>query len=257
MKKLYKEIATSVVLFFGILLATLQVDWMNLLHLTPTIVGDKLSEWMWDLTSVTLDEIETEDVCLPIDTLMHEMCVSNGIDPASVSIVVTRSHEVNAYATVGNHVIVNTALIEMMENESQLCAVLGHEMAHLQLGHIRSAIRQQAALQVIIVLITGNGRSNNIGKLTARIVGNSITRAKEREADETGVRYLEAMHLDPLEMAATLEKFESYGLLSYLMTHDDSKKRAEHIREMDITSEGPFRQILSPGTWETMQEACK
>ena len=256
MKKILIEAATSLILFFGILFATLQVDWLNVFHLTPTIIGDKLSEWVWDMMSVGMDEVNSDNVCLPIDTLVHEMCVANGIDTASVSIVINRTSEVNAYATVGNHLIVNTAFIEKVENESQLCAVLGHEMAHLQLGHIQSAVRQQAALQVILVLITGNSRSKDFRNLIGKIIGNSITRAKEREADETGAHYVDAMHLDAKEMATVFEKFESYGLLSYLMTHEDSKKRAERIREMHFTSKKPFRQILSSETWEAMQEAC-
>ena len=48
MKQIIKEFLVSALLFFSILLLTLQVDWMKTFHLTPTIVGDKLSEWVWD-----------------------------------------------------------------------------------------------------------------------------------------------------------------------------------------------------------------
>lgn len=89
------------------------------------------------------------------------------------------------------------------------------------------------------------------------MVGNSLTRAKENEADAQGARYLHAMHLDPLEMATTLEKFESYGIFSYLTDHDDSKKRADRIRKMEFSDNGPYRQILSSETWERLQESCR
>ena len=257
MKKILKESLVSAFLFFCIFYATLQIDWMKAFHLRPTIVGDKLSEWVWKLSESSLWKVNNHDVCAPIDSLVHEMCKANGISTADVHIVINRDNEVNAFATVGNHLIINTALIKKMENEAQLCAVIAHEMAHLRLGHIQSAVRQQAVITVFLALVTGNGQSEMLANMTSKVISNSITRAKENEADEQGARYLHAMHLNPMEMANTLETFESYGILSYLMDHADSKKRAENIRKMHFPNNGPYRQILSQKTWNKLKEACQ
>ena len=257
MTKIFKECLVSAVLFFSVLFLTLQVDWMKMLHLTPTIVGDKLSEWVWDLTYMGVNEVKSDHVRLPIDTLVNEMCKANGIDTASIHVVVSKNSEVNAYATVGRHIIVNTGLIEKMDNEAQLCAVIGHEVAHLELGHIQSAIRQKAIFQVLLILLTGNGNTEGLINLTSDMISNSITRAKEDQADEQGARYLYAMHLDPMEMANTLESFESYGILSYLTAHADSRERAERIRKMHFGKETAYRSILSPETWELLTEGNK
>lgn len=256
MKKIFKEFIISALLFFGILGITLQVDWMKTLHLHPTIVGDKLSEWVWKISETSLWKVNDHDVCAPIDSLVSEMCKANGISMADVHVVINRDNEVNAFATVGNHLIINTALINKMKNESQLCAVIAHEMAHLRLGHIQSAVRQQAIITVLLAMITGNGNSDMLTNLTTKMISNSITRAKEDAADEQGARYMHAMHLDPMEMANTLETFESYGVLSYLMDHADSKKRAEHIRKMQFSNNGPYRKILSAETWIRLKKAC-
>ena len=254
MKQIIKEFLVSALLFFSILLLTLQVDWMKTFHLSPTIVGDKLSEWVWNLTYMGLHEVKSDNVCLPVDTLVNEMCKANGIDTASVHVLVSRNSEVNAYATVGRHIIVNTGLIEKMDNESQLCAVIGHEMAHLELGHIESGIRQKAIFQVLLILLTGNGNTDGLITFTTDMISNSITRDKEERADEQGARYLYAMRLDPMEMANTLESFESYGILSYLTDHADSKDRAEHIREMHFGKNTTFRSILSPESWQQLKQ---
>ena len=258
MNKALKEFALSAVLFFGIFYATLQVDWMRLLHLSPTIVSDKLTEWTWDLMSSGIREVQTDEIILPIDTLVREMCLANGIDTASITVVVSKTPEVNAYATVGRHLVVNTGIINIMDNEAQLCAVLGHEVAHLQLNHIQTGIRRQAAIFVILTLITGNGRgTDRLNEFITDMIGNSITRTKENEADAQGARYLHAMHLDPLEMGNALEKLDSYGVFSFLSDHDDSKKRAERIRNMEFSDNGPCRQILSAETWERLQQLCR
>lgn len=255
MKKIVTEFFVEALLFFGLFFLTLKVDWMKLLHLTPTIVDDKLSELVWDITCDGLHEVKADAVRLPVDTLVTAMCKANGIDTASVHVVVSRNSEVNAYATVGRHIIVNTGLIQKMDNESQLCAVIGHEMAHLELGHIQSGIRQQAIFQVLLILLTGNNNVDGLINLTTDMISNSITRSKEDAADEQGARYLHAMHLDPMEMANTLESFESYGVLSYLTDHSDSKARAEHIRQLHFPPNGPFCPILSPATWEALNAA--
>ncbi len=257
MKKILKESAISALLFFSILYVTLQVDWMKVFQLRPTIVGDKLSEWVWELSESSLWKVNDRDVCEPIDSLVKEMCKASNISNTDIHVVINRDNEVNAFATVGNHLIINTALIKKMENESQLCAVIAHEMAHLRLGHIQSAIRQQAAITVFFTLITGNGHSEMLANITSKMISNSITRAKENEADEQGARYMHAMHLDPMEMANTLETFESYGILSYLMDHADSKKRAEHIRNMHFPNNGPYRKILSQETWDKLKQSCQ
>lgn len=254
MKQIIKEFLVSAMLFFCILFLTLQVDWMKTFHLTPTIVGDKLSEWVWDLTYMGLHEVKSDNVRLPVDTLVNEMCKANGIDTASVHVLVSRNSEVNAYATVGRHIIVNTGLIEKMDNESQLCAVIGHEIAHLELGHIESGVRQKAIFQVLLILLTGNGNTDRLISLTTDMISNSITRGKEEQADEQGARYLYAMGLDPMEMANTLESFDSYGILSYLTDHADSKDRAEHIRKMHFAPNTTFRSILSPESWQMLKE---
>lgn len=111
MKKIVTEFFVEALLFFGLFFLTLKVDWMKLLHLTPTIVDDKLSELVWDITCDGLHEVKADAVRLPVDTLVTAMCKANGIDTASVHVVVSRNSEVNAYATVGRHIIVNTGLI--------------------------------------------------------------------------------------------------------------------------------------------------
>ena len=255
MKKIVTEMLVSAALFAAVFLLTLQVDWMKTLHLSPTIVGDKLSEWVWTLTRQGLHEVKSDCVRQPIDTLVREMCIANGIDTATIHVVVSRNSEVNAYATVGRHIIVNTGLIKKMDNEAQLCAVIGHEVAHLQLGHIQSGIRQQAVFQVLLMLLTGNGSAEGLISLTSNLISNSITRAKEDQADEQGARYLDAMQLDPMEMARTLESFDSYGILSYLTDHADSKDRAKHIRQLHFAKKAPpYRTILAPKTWQALQE---
>lgn len=257
MNRVLKEFLISAVLFFGILFAALQVDWLKVLHLRPTIVEDKLSEWTWKFISTQINETTDDEVRLPVDTLMRELCLANGIDTASVHLVVCSDNVQNAFATVGRHLVIYTSLIGMMENEAQLCAVLSHELAHLQLGHIKSGVRRQAAINAVLIMLSSGRSTGQMNDLLGDLISNSFSRASENAADAEGARYMHAAHLDPMEMAAMLDKLselEEGGLrIPYFSDHDDSKKRAKRIRGMQFDDNGPYRQILSPGTWEKMK----
>jgi len=53
----------------------------------------------------------------------------------AVSFYVLNSDEVNAFSHVGGHIYLNKGLLEIIETDAELQFVLGHEIAHLELGH--------------------------------------------------------------------------------------------------------------------------
>src|ERR1700759_641718 len=48
---------------------------------------------------------------------------------------IVKTKEINAFAGPGGHIGVNTQLIITTHNESELAAVMAHEMAHVRLHH--------------------------------------------------------------------------------------------------------------------------
>jgi len=55
---------------------------------------------------------------------------------------VIKSSAINAFATPGGYVYVNSGLITIMENESQLAAVIAHETGHVKARHVAQMIEQ-------------------------------------------------------------------------------------------------------------------
>src|SRR5258705_9103431 len=67
-------------------------------------------------------------------------------DDQNFQYFIIRSSEINAFATYGGFICVNSGLMLLTESESDLAAVLGHETAHVPHRHIAPAVLAQKRL---------------------------------------------------------------------------------------------------------------
>ena len=56
---------------------------------------------------------------------------------------------VNAFAAPGGVILITRGLYEILDNEAQLAAVLGHEVAHVMRRHHVEVVRKQAGTQAL------------------------------------------------------------------------------------------------------------
>ncbi len=71
---------------------------------------------------------------------------------------VAQDDSINAFATMGGFVYVNTGLIAAAENEAELASVIGHEIAHITERH---AINQMRNVAISQGLMSATGLSEN------------------------------------------------------------------------------------------------
>jgi predicted Zn-dependent protease len=160
---------------------------------------------------------------------------------------------INAFAAPGGYVAVNTGLIRATETESELAAVLAHEIAHVTQRHIarrfeameRMTIPTIAALAAAILVGSQSGEAGaaaiaaaQAGALQMQI---DFTRANEKEADRVGMQTLARAGFDPHSMPSFFERLQTatryYGRPpEFLSTHPvnvariaDSRSRAEEL----------------------------
>lgn len=104
---------------------------------------------------------------------------------------VVRSVDAVAYSMTGGYVYVSPAMLQLTADDSELAAVLAHEMAHLVLGH--AIVRQR-------VLDGAGDPSEKAAELDA------LGRTMEFEADALGIRMIAAAGFDPKAPARLLER---------------------------------------------------
>ena len=110
---------------------------------------------------------------------------------------------INAFALPGGQIFVAAGLVEFAQSEAELAAVLGHEMAHVDLRHCIERYQYQLALETI-----GAGEIGQLAELARRLVAIGYTKYQELEADTEGVR---------LSIAAGYQPEAAEGFFTRLM----------------------------------------
>lgn len=154
---------------------------------------------------------------------------------------------VNAFAMPGGVVAVHTGLILSTESESELAAVISHEIAHVTQRHIARmfAKNKGSALKTGLGVLAGAiaaSQDSSLGQavMTASIASQiqrqlNFSRQAESEADRVGMRILAGAGFDPEGMPQFLGKLEHsagayQNITAYLRTHPLSINRVSDTR---------------------------
>jgi predicted Zn-dependent protease len=125
---------------------------------------------------------------------------------------VVDSSSLNAFAAPGGYVFMNRGLIEIMEDEGELAAILAHEIAHVQSRHIAQRMARARTLNLAALggMLAGIFLGGEAG--AAAIAGSqagatsamlNYSRQDEEEADRKGLRYLEAANYSGEDFATS------------------------------------------------------
>ncbi|MCX6216950.1 M48 family metallopeptidase [Spirosoma sp.] len=122
----------------------------------------------------------------------------------------------NACAYPDGSVFVHTQLLNEIENEAQLAAVLGHEIAHVTYRHSRQEYEQSQAISVGKVAVStalvsaygleASELSNAIAAFGGAALSSSYSRKLENQADRIGLNYIYEAGYDPREAPKLWER---------------------------------------------------
>ncbi|MSQ98414.1 MAG: M48 family peptidase [Xanthomonadales bacterium] len=125
---------------------------------------------------------------------------------------------VNAFAAPGGVVVLYSGLILAADNESEVAAVLSHEIAHITQQHMERAIESAKSMTIPLLLamvglvLAGGGSGEAIqgalmgGSAAAQQAQIYFTRQNEIEADRIGMQTLYQAGYDPRGMGEFFEK---------------------------------------------------
>ncbi|MBK9392496.1 MAG: hypothetical protein RJA63_3299 [Pseudomonadota bacterium] len=165
---------------------------------------------------------------------------------------------INAFAMPGGVIGVHSGLINTSQSESELAAVIAHEMAHVTQHHIGRSINQQSGSTAVLIaslLIAVLAARNSPTAAEAAIAGGqaamlqnqlNYSRDFEREADRVGLQILETGGFDPQAMPMFFERMrQAYhgegDAPAYLRTHPLTNERISDVQGRVRTL--PYRQV--------------
>ncbi len=121
---------------------------------------------------------------------------------------VIESDQINAFAAPGGYVYFYTGLIREMDKESELAAVMAHEISHVVARHSIRQLQTAMGTSVVLQLALGK-KSENTQALAGAALGimmSGYSRAHETEADKFGAIYMARAGWNPNGMLLMFDK---------------------------------------------------
>ncbi len=147
--------------------------------------------------------------------------------------------EVNAYATLGGHVIINRGLIEKLPNENALAMVLAHEIAHVKHRHPIRGLGRTAVVLIALMAIAGVQGDDLIGTVigdTGAITLLTFSRGQEREADRSALEAVAGVYghtagaLDLYTVLMEAHGEKHFTAPTFLRTHPLTEDRVATLK---------------------------
>ena len=187
-----------------------------------------------------------------LNALGYQLVASSPARHMDFGFFFVRDPMLNAFALPGGFIGVHTGLIIASQSESELAAVLAHEIGHVEQRHIaRMLARQKESTAIalgtlLLALLAARSNSSSSSDLTqAAILGGqaaavqqqlNFSREAEREADRVGFQILVDAGFDPRAMQTFFGRLQQGSRIyesaapAYLRTHPLTTERIADIQ---------------------------
>jgi Zn-dependent protease with chaperone function len=166
------------------------------------------------------------------------------------TLTVIKDNNANAYVIPGGHVYILTGMLNMVNSDDELAAVMAHELAHAQMRHSLKNFRTSAIMVEILKRAVKNKKDRESwGTILAYLSLMKFSRTQEDEADDIGQVKMAAAGFNPSAQVSLWEKFlkkygETSGLMGYLSSHPSSSSRVQNaknnLKKMNIAYSEEF-----------------
>jgi len=161
----------------------------------------------------------------------------------SYQFALIESADLNAFAAPGGFIYVTTALEKLAEDDAELGAVIGHEIAHVAARHSVNQVQRALGYEIVSSLILGDAKSADARQAADiafdTVVMTGYSRKDESQADELGIKYAARAGFDPYGMArffARLEERQQQGVMDpmfeFMMSHPNIAERRQKAQAL-------------------------
>ncbi len=158
-------------------------------------------------------------------------------------VVVFEDKSLNAFALPGGKIGVYTGLLDLVDNQDQLAAVIGHEVGHVMARHSNARLSQQAGTNLGISLIQAVAAPQSaLGQTAIGLLGVGAqygiimpySRLQESEADKIGLDLMARAGFNPTESIRLWQKMDQAGQgmepVEFLSTHPSHASRIQNLQ---------------------------
>ncbi len=230
------------------------------------------------------DVISDPEVESYIQSIGYQLSSHSDNTEQPFTFFVVNNSAINAFAGPGGMIGINSGVIINSANESELAAVMAHEIAHVTQRHLARMFEQQSLLSIptaaamvgaiIVAVVNPSAGAAALAGVSGLSTQNQInfTRSNEEEADRIGMKTLARANYNPRGMPSffeTLQRISRYSQSAapeFLRTHplttsriSDSIARAESYPAKAYTNSASYELIrykLLVASFKTGKEAA-
>jgi beta-barrel assembly-enhancing protease len=204
-------------------------------------VGEKL---LYSVRS-TFHLLDDPDIHQYINSLGQEILTATGPQYFEFRFFVIKDKEFNAFAAFSGMIFFYSGLIESMNSENELFAVMAHEIGHTTKRHLASRIEKGTAVSIGTVALALASLAMGGGVATQALFAGSLatgqslnlhfSRSDENEADLLAYDWMKKLGRNPDSMEKMLQtmrritRYRSGKVPQYLLTHPDPEARLDYI----------------------------
>lgn len=152
-----------------------------------------------------------------------------------------KSDQLNAYVSPGGKIMFYTGIIDKLKlTDSEIAAIMGHEVSHALREHARERISRQVASQMGIGILAQaaglNAGQVNMANMVSQLgVGLPHSRSQESEADVLGLELAARAGYDPRAAITLWQKMKKASKgepPAFLSTHPSNNNRIAHLQSL-------------------------
>jgi predicted Zn-dependent protease len=172
------------------------------------------------------------------DQQLQEYVTEIGLRAAKVSqrpelqytFTVLDSEEINAFTTGGGYVYITRGILNYLNSDAELMAVLGHEIGHVNARHPVKRQTQSTLSNIgaaAVGIFTGSGDLAGLANYAGAALVTGYGRDQELEADRLGAQYLAKADLAPEHMIDVVRLLKNQEMFEVQRAREE--KREPHI----------------------------
>lgn len=175
-----------------------------------------------------------------VNRLVPKMKLPPGM---AIQVRLEPSSQVNAYATIGGHVVVYAGLLEKLGSEEALAALLAHEIGHVKHRHVAASAGRGLAISLALTLLSadaGGAVAQSVFGLASQAALMSYSREHETQADADALAAVVALYghgAGYVQLFETLQKTEAeipeaMRSAGFMRSHPLTQDRLQAAREL-------------------------
>lgn len=138
-----------------------------------------------------IDNLETETLPPYLDKVTQKVLASFDLPKEmKVTFHYVNNDTVNAFATLGGHIVLYRGLLEKLKHEDELAMVIAHEIAHIKYRHPILSVSHGLVVSAVLTVIgssSGNSIVNDIMGQTGMASLMKFSRDYEYQADKDAI----------------------------------------------------------------------